>query len=138
LPGGCCAKEALADQATYQLYQEVAKAKNTSAFALCVADYLRKPAIEQIDSSAFTGRAGDSIKIVTSDDFGVVDVNVRLIDADEGTIFESGPAIEDQPNTGYWTYTASMAIPAGILIGFEVTAKDRPGGKGFQVGTKPL
>ena len=116
------------------LYEQAAIGTEKTAFSLCVADYLKAPSIDAIDASAYTGKAGDTIEIVAKDDFGVARVDVLLTDDDQGTIIESGQAV--QMGSGHWTYTASKAVAAGITVQFQITVADRPGGISVERGTK--
>ena len=121
-------KSVMADGSVRPLYEAVAKAKNMPVFALTVADFFNVPTIVSIDAGNYNGQVGSTIKIVTSDDFGVAGVSVVITDADEGTTIESGQAVETSAGSGHWLYTATTNAPAGILAGIQVTATDRPGG----------
>jgi hypothetical protein len=120
-------KFALANQTTRELYESASEEKDISAFALCVADFLNLPSIKDVDLSAYHGQTGDTIKLITSDDFGVVNVHVVITNA-LGTILESGNAVEAPAGTGHWSYTATAAVAAGTTVTVKVTATDRPGG----------
>jgi hypothetical protein len=131
-------KFAMADNATREVYEYAAQQQGKPAFSLGVADFLNAPSIDEVDASGYKGQAGGSINIITSDDFGVVNVNVLLADADLGTLIESGQAIEYPVGTGHWSYTATTQAPAGITVSIEVKATDRPGGTAVQRGTKNI
>ena len=64
-------KAALADPATKALYETVAKGKGIPVFALTIADFFNAPAVDEIDLSAYTGKAGETIRVRASDDFEV-------------------------------------------------------------------
>lgn len=132
------AKSVLADPAVRPVYEAVAFAKNTQVFALIIADFLNLPKIVSVDSSQYNGQAGGVIKVITTDDFGVANLRIDIYDADEGTDFESGQAVESPAGSGYWYYTTIANAPAGIVAGIQVTATDRPGGSATQRGTKQI
>ena len=129
-------KFVMSEDAIRPLYEQVAAEKDVPVFALCVADFLNPPSIDSIDARDYTGEIGDPIQIVVSDDFGVTRVDVQLTDDDEGTIIETGQAVEI--GSGHWTYTATQAATAGITVQFQVTAMDRPGGTTVERGTKGI
>ena len=131
-------KSVMADEGVRALYEEVAKAKDVPVFALTIADFFNVPSIVEVDASNYNGQAGGTIKVITADDFGVVNLNVVITDADEGNVIETGQAVESPVGTGYWLYTATSTAPAGILAGIQVTATDRPGGTAVQRGTKGI
>jgi hypothetical protein len=127
---------ALADPETRKPYVAVGKELDQNPMALCIADYFYAPEVIKVDSQNFNGQPGSTIAIETKDDFGVVKVEVCITNADEGDLFEQGMATEVIPGKGVWTYTTTQPIPAGILVGMEVKAFDRPGNEGMQIATK--
>ncbi|MDF2551503.1 MAG: hypothetical protein K0R77_778 [Chryseobacterium sp.] len=117
------AKAVLNDPVKKQLYE--AKADHSigmSTYNVAVADLLNAPDIEEINLSGYTGNSGDLIKIVATDDFGVVSVHVKIENAD-GTLVEEGAAVN---NGAEWIYTATASNLdlAGDKI--TVTASDAP------------
>jgi len=131
-------KFAMADNASREFYQYAAGQKNIPAFALSVADFLNLPSVEEVDLSAYEGQVNDSIKIITSDDFGVVNLHVAISNNQGGAIIESGQAIEYPVGTGRWNYTATAAVTPGTAVTIEVTATDRPGGTAVNTSAKTL
>ena len=95
------------------------------------------PSIKAQDLSAYHGQPGDIIKLITSDDFGVVNVHVVIANA-LGTTLESGNAVEAAVGTGHWTYTATTVVPAGTTVTVKVTATDRPGGMATSTSTQGI
>ncbi|OBW43167.1 hypothetical protein AB670_00359 [Chryseobacterium sp. MOF25P] len=117
------AKAVLNDPAKKELYD--AKADNSigmSTYNVAVADLLNAPDIEEINLSGYTGNPGDIIKIMATDDLGVVSVNVK-IENEDGTFVEEGAAVN---NGAEWIYTATASNPdlAGDKI--TITASDTP------------
>ena len=130
-------KFAMANQATRAIYDAASEEKDIPAYALSVADFLNLPSIKDMDLSAYHGQTGDAIKLITSDDFGVVNVHVVITDA-LGTTLESGNAVEAPAGTGRWTYTATAAVADGTTITVKITATDRPGGVATSVTTQSV
>ena len=131
-------KFAMANQATREVYDTVSEQKGIPAFALTVADFLNLPSVDQVDMSAYNGQIGNNIAIITSDDFGVVNVHVTITDDSNNAVIQSGNAIEYPVGTGHWNYGASVAVPAGTTVTVKVTATDRPGGIAVSNNTKTL
>jgi hypothetical protein len=73
-----------------------------------------------VDISAYDGLISDPIQIITSDDFGVMNVHIVITNA-ERPMLESSNAIE---------------VPAGTTVTVKVTARDRPGGAAISNNTK--
>lgn len=95
-----------------------------SAYAVATRDYRMPPEITLLDVSSYQGRAGDPIRVLATDDFGVVAVQVRIISA-AGQLQEAGPAT--QQADGSWRYEATEAAPATAGLVVLAEAYDRPG-----------
>lgn len=117
-------KSVLADLETRAIYESASEQKGVPAFALRVADFLNLPSIDEVDLSAYQRQVGNPITIIASDDFGVVNVQVKLTNP-QGVTIENGDAIEYSTDTGNWIYTTTAAVPAGAVVGIQVIAKDR-------------
>jgi len=130
-------RSVMANQATREFYEQVAEQRGTPIFSLTVADFLNRPSIRGVDTSAYQGQIADTIRITTHDDFGVMNVHVGITNA-QGAVIESGNAVEDAAGTGRWTYTATAAAPAGSAVVIQVVATDRPGGMAVSTITKNL
>jgi hypothetical protein len=128
-------KVVMADPATKAIYEEAAKASGQPVFSLTVADFFNAPSVDEVDVSAYTGKAGDAIAVLAHDDFDVTAVQVAIAQAN-GTPVESGAATETPANSGRWVYTATAAVPTGTTVRVEVTATDRPGHTGTKTATK--
>ena len=120
------ANSVMADETSRAFYEDLAQRKDTSARGLCVGDYLERASVDEVDFSKYKGRVGDRILIETTDDIGVVDVNVKLTKID-GALIEPGKAVEDGAGSGMWEYVATVPVPLGTDIFISAEAFDRPG-----------
>jgi hypothetical protein len=118
-------KTVFADPAQKALYEKGAKDRHQTVFALTVGDFLNAPAVDEIDLSAYTGKAGEPITIRASDDFEVAGVYVAIRDTC-GAVLEQAAACQSD---GVWLYTTTKALTPGLAVVIEVTATDRPGNK---------
>lgn len=117
------AKVVMNDPDTKEEYEAHAdRSKGITGHNVAVADFLNAPDIDSIDLSAYTGKVGDTIKIIVLDDFGVKAVTVTIENAD-GSLVEEGFAVD---SGGEWIYTATVnnADISGDKI--TVTATDNP------------
>lgn len=115
------AAEVLADPLKRLVYQKLGAERRRPPNTLLVSNFLTPPAIEQIDASAYLGRAGGVIRIAATDPIAVVSVTVSIRNA-EGIRIESGDADVDH---GVWTYRATASVPAGSPYKIEVIARNR-------------
>jgi len=120
------AKTALLDEELRPFYEALGKQRDIPARAAAVSDFLKRPSLEALDLSEYTGQTGDPIYFMTNDNGGVANALVTISDED-GTVLESGEASEVDPGMGYWMYTTQCAIPGGILVLINVKVSDRPG-----------
>jgi hypothetical protein len=120
------AKAALQDEELRPFYEALGKQREIPARAAAISDYLKRPTLEGLDLAEYAGQAGDRIYFMASDNVGLVEVTVTIGDGN-GTVFESGAAVEVEADTGYWMYDAQSAIPAGTTVAVNVKVSDRPG-----------
>jgi hypothetical protein len=120
------AKTALQDEELRPFYEALGKQRDIPARAAAMSDYLKRPTLEALDLAEYTGQVGDPVYFVASDNGGLVEATVVIGDGN-GTIFESGAAVEVDEGTGYWMYTAQSAIPGGTPVTVHVKVSDRPG-----------
>jgi hypothetical protein len=123
----------LTDTAKRQAYERAAETQNKPLFGVIIADYLKAPVIEQIDLGGYHGNVGDIIRVMATDDVGVVSVTVRILLPNQ-TVLEQGPATLHE---GAWVYTATVAKPAGQTVRIEANALDRPQNLGQQLAQYP-
>ncbi len=120
-------KSVMADSSVRALYETEAKARNMPVFALTVSDFFHEPTISKTDISAYNGKQGDPIYIAASDDFGVVKVQVSMLNGD-GVALEKGLAVETPAASGHWLYTAKTTFPPPTELDLLIEVMDRPGG----------
>ena len=118
------AKNALENPTLKKAYaEEAAKRPGVSAYIMAIADYLKAPVIDRIDTSVYTGvHNGEKIAIEVADASKVMTVKVKIVAANNSAIEEGAAALSE----GKWVYTTT-AINA-TLSGSKVlvTATDRP------------
>ena len=120
------AKAALQDEELRPFYEALGKQRDIPARAAAISDFLKRPTLEALELAEYAGQAGDRIYFMASDNAGLVDATVTIGDGN-GTVFESGAAVEVDEGTGYWMYTAQSALPAGTAVAVNVKVSDRPG-----------
>jgi hypothetical protein len=128
----------MADPNMRDLYSQAADRKGMPLFAFTVADFFNAPSINEVDLSTYTGQAGDLIKIKAEDDFGVASIHVMVSNAEIGASVETGYAVETAAGSGLWVYTATVSVPAGSQVNFNVVATDYPGGTAFEIQSKSV
>lgn len=120
------AKSVLADPDARAFYEPVAQQREISVYAAAMRDFLKKPTIKPFNLTKYKGRVGDVIEIRATDDIGLADLDVT-IDAQDGTLIESGKAVETAPGSGRWLYTATTPIARGTDVFIDVIGVDHAG-----------
>ena len=119
------AKTAILDPLLKAGYQAVARL-GQSAFNRAFKDYQLAPEFdEDINLSGYTGAIGDEINVSVIDDFQVIGVKVKIMNADT-SLLEEGDAIQSA-NGLDWIYTTTAVnagVPGSTII---FTASDLPG-----------
>ena len=96
------------------------------AYQFFLRDFMHAPAVEEIDTSNYSGRAGDRIQIEATDDTGVVAVQIQVTDMNGGWIEEGVAELEGSG----WIYVATKSLAAGLTVSIKAIANDRPGNTG--------
>ena len=109
------------DQSTYQ---EQAKLTGKSAYNLAVKDWFGMPEVLEIDTSEWTGKAGETIHVKAQDNIQVAGVNLK-IDNGNGTTFEQGMAVKGE--NLWWRYTTKTDVSLASAPRIVATARDLPG-----------
>lgn len=120
------AKAAVADPVQGPRYTAAAELVGQRPYAFAVADFLKKPVVQAIDTAGYHGAIGDVIAVRALDDFEVTGVSVAIRDA-ANVVLEQGAAVLVG---GSWHYTATTAIAAGTPVVIDAVATDRPGHTG--------
>ena len=118
------AKAAINNPATMQAYKD-ASGNGVTPYNVAVGDFLQAPDIDTIDVSKYTGKVGDTITVLVTDNFMVKEVTVTILNAD-GTEVEKGNAVETGGILG-WVYTAKAANASLDGDKIVVSASDVPG-----------
>jgi len=106
---------------TLPVYAEQAARTKLSTYNLAMADWFNAPEVVSVDASAWSGQAGETIRVQAMDDTKVAGVSVSIQNG-SGAELEHGDAVEG--TDGWWTYTTQMA-GAGTKI--VARAVDLPG-----------
>ena len=119
------AKNALQNAALKKVYaDQAAKRPGVSAYAMAVADYLKAPIIDHIDTSVYTGvSSGEKISIEVADASKVMTVKVKIVAANNSSVEEGSATLSE----GKWVYTTTAINAALSGSKVLITATDRPG-----------
>lgn len=105
------------------IYAEKAEGTPLNPYNVALADWFHTPEVKEIDLSAWTGLAGQTIRIRAMDDVKVTEVMVAIAN-EADTVLEQGAAVEGE--NSWWTYTTREDLD-GMVPKVLVTAKDLPG-----------
>ncbi len=105
------------------MYQAKAEGKATSSYNEAMADWFHEPEIKEIDVSAWTGQAGQAIRVKALDDVQVKKVTIVISD-DQGVVLEQGEA--ESIDGLWWGYTTTAAVTVAQAM-ILATAQDLPG-----------
>jgi hypothetical protein len=128
-------KLALAQPEARASYEAAAHESGEPLFSLMVADYFKAPVVDELDASAYTGQAGETIVMQVHDDFEVTGVTVSIREAG-GQAVESGAAVQNPPDSGRWVYMTKQVVANVTGAVVTATATDRPGNLGVKTATK--
>jgi len=130
-------KLAMANVTLRNRYEALAESRNMPVFALTIADFFSVPVVNNIDITAYAGKAGDVIKVHASDDFGVAKVHLSIT-LEDGQEIENGDAQETAPGSGLWLYHTVTPVAAGTPVIVNVVVTDYPGSSVLDVRNKTL
>ncbi len=122
------AKNILRQHGMKELYAKGINDKLSNAHTVAVRDYLQGPEIHYISLKDHTGAAGDTIRIKATDDFQVINVEVKITNP-KGILLEKGQATRYSRKPAMWVYNLTVAnrnLPGTVI---RVMASDRPGNK---------
>jgi hypothetical protein len=117
------ARRMMSDAAKKAEYKEIAKSeKLPNAYTAAVTEYMRKPEIEEIDTSRF-GKAGSEIKVTAKKKgFELQVVEVIILD-ENGNVVDGGNAKQGAGDE--WIYSASSNHTLDKAFQIKVIARDR-------------
>ncbi|MGC1376871.1 MAG: hypothetical protein WA821_11630 [Anaerolineales bacterium] len=104
------------------VYAQKAEGTPMSAYNVAMADWFHAPEILDVDLSAWSGGAGQAIRVKAMDDVQVKQVTVVITD-EKDAVLEQGAAT--QADNLWWQYTTTAA--AGGSPKVLVSAQDLPG-----------
>ena len=120
------AHKMMKDNAMKSYYKEMAQTLQLpNAYTAAIADYMRRPKIERIDTAKYNSKPDGTIQITAQKkDFKLASVNVIILSL-EGEVIETGPAHFEA--AGQWVFTALASPSRYTSCIIEVTAKDLAG-----------
>ncbi len=107
---------------TEELYVEKAQGTPMSSYNVAIADWFHEPEIVSVDLDAWSGQAGQLIRIEATDDVKITQVTVVITD-ESGVLLEQGAAV--QADGLWWQYTTTAAASGSPIV--IVSAQDLPG-----------
>ena len=118
------AKKMMKDPEKKAEYLAIAKSlKLPNAYTAAITEYLRKPEVKEVDTTNYSGKAGEEIKVVVrKKDFEVQEVEVVIVDKD-GVVIEEGKASKEAE----WTYKTKSDIKEKESIQFLIKVRERTG-----------
>lgn len=107
-------------------YTEIAKKlKLPNAYTAAITEYMRKPEIKEVDTSHYSGKADEEIKILTrKKGFEIQEVEVIIVDKN-GEIIEEGKAVKGFASD--WMYKTRTEIKLKEAVQFKVIVRDKAG-----------
>jgi hypothetical protein len=120
----------------YAVYEEVARATGRRACDLAHADFRHAPVIRDIDAGAYRGQSGEPIGIEATDDFGVIRLEVLIMNL-AGVVLEQG-ALVPEKNQAKCVYLTHTRVASGQTVAIQVLATDRPGNTSSKLIYHPL
>jgi hypothetical protein len=119
------AKSMMKDPVKKAEYKEIAKKlKLPNAYTAAITEYMRKPEIKEVDTTDYSGKTGEHIKIkVRKRSFEVQDVEVIVVDLN-GEVIEEGKATKSK---GDWIYRTSAEVAGRESVQIMIKVKDRTG-----------
>jgi len=121
------------EQKRNPLYIEKAQGTGKCSYNVAIGDYLHPPQILEIDLSAWSGEAGQVLRIRARDDVQVKQVTVTVVD-ESGHVLGQGEAVE--VGALWWEYTTTATASGNVKV--IVIALDLPGHAAERVEGKAL
>ena len=107
-------------------YQEKAKKlKLPNAYTAAITDYMRNPEISEVNTSNYSGKAEEKIKVVArKKGFEIQEVEVVIVDKN-GEVIEEGKAAKGLGSD--WLYKTRAAIEDKGAVQYLIRVRDRTG-----------
>src|SRR5215208_12975 len=120
-------KEAIAyarDAKDQPIYINKSNGTAKTSYNVAVADWFGVPEVLEIDTTEWTGAAGQTIRIKAQDDTHVAGVLVNIHGADDSLI-EQGQAVKSDGL--WWAYTTTVTTTQTPEVRVTAVARDLPG-----------
>jgi hypothetical protein len=120
------AKSMMLDPAKKAEYKAIAdKLELPNAYTAAITEYMRKPEIKEVNTSKYSGKEDQEIKVdVRKKSFDVQEVEVVIVDKD-GAVIEEGKATKDFGSE--WVYRTTAAVEDTKGVQFLIRARERTG-----------
>jgi hypothetical protein len=120
------AKTMMLDPVKKAEYKSIAdKLQLPNAYTAAITEYMRKPEIQKVDTSKYTGKEDEEIKVVvTKKSFEVQEVEVIIVDKN-GVVIEEGKAAKDLGSE--WIYRTKLTLDDKEGVQFLIRARERTG-----------
>jgi hypothetical protein len=128
LEASAWADVALKDPATYAFYEKAGRDLGKKTRNVAIGEYLCKPSIKPLDLSEYKGLIGNPIGIRVKDLIGMAEVNVE-IRAQDGTVIETGQAVQRDFRPLEWKYTATKQVTLGSDVFIKIVGYNHVGTK---------
>ena len=126
-------QDALREASTYASFANVreayvnrARRSEATAYSIAFTDWFSAPRVLEIDVDAWTGEAGQTIRVKARDHVRVTGVYVVIRDA-EGNVLEMGEAIQSAAGSAWWEYTTRSRLNMTPFPIVEAIACNPPG-----------
>jgi hypothetical protein len=97
-----------------------------TAYYLAVSDWFGAPKVLEINVDRWTGEAGQTIRVKARDNVMVARVAVVIRNA-EGTVLETGEAVQSKTGNLWWAYTTQTPVFMDPFPTVQAVAQDLPG-----------
>ena len=120
------AKNMMKDAVTKAEYLEVAKKLNLpNAYTAAITDYMRNPEVIEVDTSTYSGKEEEEIKVVTrKKGFEIQEVEEIIVDK-HGEIIEEGKATKGSGSD--WLYKTRAIIEDKVAVQYLIRVRDKTG-----------
>jgi hypothetical protein len=120
------AKNMMKDPLKKEEYKKLAKKmKLPNAYTAAITEYMRRPEIQLVDVSGYSGMEGDEIFVTANKKGFEVEVVEVIISNEKGNVIEQGKAVTSGNKN--WTYKTTRTCTEFELLSVTIRARERTG-----------